>query len=123
MLPTVVSLSDKFAGLTESWVPTIIGALNGQYVKVVRLDGEYVWHSHTNEDEMFLVVEGKIRICFRDGDVEIAQGEFCIVPRGVEHKPVADQPAQVVLFEPAATRNTGEVDHDYTIDAADLPRA
>ena len=122
MSPAVISLSDKFAELAEPWVPTIVGALNGQFVKVVRFEGEYVWHSHANEDEMFLVVEGQIRIFFRDGEIELGPGELSIVPRGIEHKLVADRPAQVVLFEPASTRNTGDVDHEYTIEAADLPR-
>ena len=123
MPPTVISLADKLADLAEPWVPTIVGALNGQFVKVVRFEGEYVWHSHANEDEMFLVVEGQIRIYFRDGEIELGPGELCIVERGVEHKPVADRQAQVVLFEPASTRNTGDVDHEYTIEAADLPRS
>ena len=106
-------------------MPTIVGELNGQYVKVARFEGEYVWHHHAEEDELFLVVRGRIRICFRPedgGDVELEAGELCVVPRGVEHKPVADEPADVLLFEPASTRNTGNVDHPYTIEASDLPR-
>jgi mannose-6-phosphate isomerase-like protein (cupin superfamily) len=117
-----VTLSDKLARVSEPWVPTIVAELNGQYVKVVKFDGEYVWHSHANEDELFWVIRGRIRICFRDGDVALGPGEFVVVPRGVEHKPVADEPAEVVLFEPMATRNTGDADHAYTIEAADLPR-
>lgn len=117
-----VNVADKLAQLGAPWVPTIIGELNGQYVKVVRFEGEYVWHSHADEDELFWVVDGHIRICFRDGDVALGPGELLVVPRGVEHKPVADAPAQVVLFEPAGTRNTGDVDHDYTIEADALPR-
>ncbi len=77
---------------------------------------------HQHEDELFLCVAGQVRICLRDGEVVLGPGELCVVPRGVEHKPVADAPAQVVLFEPAATRNTGDVDHPYTIEAEDLPR-
>jgi len=122
-MPEAVNLAAKFAGMKEAWVPTVVGELNGQYVKVVRFEGEYVWHHHDHEDEMFLVMEGTLRLCFRDGDVTVGPGEFCVVPRGVEHKPVAEPVCQVVLFEPATTRNTGNVDHDYTIEADDLPRA
>ena len=118
-----VNLAEKLARLELPWVPTIVGELNGQYVKVVRFEGEYVWHSHANEDEMFLVVDGEMRLCFREREVRLGPGELCIVPRGVGHKPVADPVCQVVLFEPAATRNTGNVDHEYTIEASDLPRA
>jgi len=124
-MPAKVTLADKLAALAKPWVPTVVGELNGQLVKVVRFEGEYVWHHHDHEDEMFLVVSGRVRICFRPedgGDVELGPGEFVVVPHGMEHKPVADVPSEVVLFEPATTRNTGNVDHDYTIEAADLPR-
>jgi mannose-6-phosphate isomerase-like protein (cupin superfamily) len=117
-----VNLSAKLRQVNEPWVPTIVGELNGQYVKVVKFEGEYVWHSHADEDELFWVLGGRIRICLRDGDVELGPGEFLVVPRGVEHKPVAMEPAEVVLFEPASTRNTGGVDHELTIEATDLPR-
>ena len=117
-----VSLADKHAALDSAWVPTVVAELNQQLVKVVRFEGEYVWHRHEHEDEMFLVTRGRIRICLRDGEVSLGPGEFAVIPRGVEHKPVADEPADVVLFEPAATRNTGDVDHDYTIEPGDLPR-
>ena len=118
----VVSLKEKLESFAEHWVPKVVGELNGQYVKVVKFQGEYVWHHHAGEDEMFLVLKGRIRILFRDREVSLNEGEFCIVPRGVEHKPVAEQEASVLLFEPATTRNTGNVDHRYTIDAADLER-
>lgn len=124
-MPSRVNLAEKLSHVTEHWVPTVVAELNGQYVKVVKFEGEYVWHHHDTEDEMFLVVSGSVRICFREadgGDVVIGPGEFCVVPRGVEHKPVAESPAEVVLFEPATTRNTGNVDHDYTIEATDLPK-
>jgi mannose-6-phosphate isomerase-like protein (cupin superfamily) len=124
-MPVHVSLAEKLARVTAPWVPTIVGELNGQYVKVARFEGAYVWHHHDHEDELFLVVRGRVRICCRPedgGDVVLGPGEFCIVPRGVEHRPVAEEPAEVVLFEPASTRNTGNVDHAYTIEAADLPR-
>ncbi len=117
-----VNLAEKLAAVSKPWVPTIVGALNGQYVKVVKFHGEYVWHHHENEDELFWVIVGHVRICLRDGHVDLHEGELLIVPRGVEHKPIADEPAEVVLFEPAATRNTGQVDHDYTIEPDALPQ-
>lgn len=119
-----VNLAAKLSQLDRAWVPTIVGELNGQYVKVARFEGEYVWHHHEHEDEMFLVIDGRVRICLRDrDDVVLGPGELLVVPRGLEHKPVAEEPAEVVLFEPASTRNTGNVDHAYTIEAEDLPRS
>ena len=119
-LPERVSLTSKLASFTEPWVPKVIAELNDQYVKVVKTKGEYVWHSHEHEDEMFLVVAGRLEIHLRDRVVALGPGEFCVVPRGVEHKPVSRGEASVLLFEPATTRNTGDVDHDYTIEAGDL---
>ncbi len=121
MLDKVV-LTDKLNSFKDVWVPKIVGELNGQYVKVVKFQGEYVWHRHDHEDELFLVLRGRIRVHLRDGVVELGEGEFCIVPRGVEHKPEADQTAEVLLFEPASTRNTGNVQHTYTIEAGELER-
>ena len=118
-----VNLAEKLAGLDRAWVPTIVAELNDQYVKVVRFEGEYVWHHHDEEDEMFLVVSGRLRMGLRDGDVVLGPGELIVVPRGVEHRPVAEEPCEVVLFEPRTTRNTGNVDHEHTIEAEDLPRA
>ncbi len=115
-----VSVPEKFGSFDEPWVPKIVGELNGQYVKVVKFLGAYVWHQHENEDELFLVLEGRMRIELRDRTIELAAGEFFIVPRGVEHKPVADELAHMLLFEPATTRNTGNVDHEYTIEAESL---
>jgi mannose-6-phosphate isomerase-like protein (cupin superfamily) len=109
-----VNLAHKFSLFDECYVPKIVGELNDHLVKLVKVKGPYVWHHHENEDEMFLVVRGKIRIEFRDRTVEIGQGEFLIVPRGVEHRPVADEEADVLLFEPASTVNTGNVRHEYT---------
>lgn len=117
-----ISIKEKLAAFSEHWSPKIVGELNGQYVKLVKFRGEYVWHLHAGEDELFLVIEGQIEIHFRDRVVSLNKGEFCIVPRGVEHKPVAENEASVLLFEPAATRNTGNVDHDYTIEPAALER-
>ena len=122
MPPSKVSLAATFASFDETWVPKVVAELNGQFVKVAKLLGEYVWHHHDDEDEMFLVVSGTLRILFRDGEVALGPGELCVVPRGVEHKPVADELVECVLFEPAATRNTGNVDHGFTIEADDLER-
>lgn len=117
-----INLRQKLATFDETWVPKVVGELNDQYVKVAKFEGEYVWHSHANEDEMFLVLEGHVDIHFRDRVVGLDVGEFCIVPRGVEHKPAAAALCSVLLFEPASTRNTGDVDHEYTIEAASLDR-
>src|SRR5215813_10462063 len=113
-----VSLTDKLALITEHWRPKIVGALNGQEVKLVKFQGEFVWHHHDAEDEMFLGVAGRFRIEFRDHAVDVGPGELIIVPRGVEHRTVAESEAHVLLFEPAATRNTGNVD-DSTFTAPD----
>ena len=117
-----VNLAEKLASFDETWVPKVIGELNGQQVKLAKLEGEYVWHSHEHEDELFLVIEGQFELHFRDRVVKLGPGEFCIAPRGVEHKPVAPQKVSVLLFEPATTRNTGNVVNDYTIEAEDLDR-
>jgi mannose-6-phosphate isomerase-like protein (cupin superfamily) len=102
-----INLREKFAAITDHWNPRIAGELNGQHVKLVKFKGEFVWHDHAHEDELFLVVEGRFRMEFRDRTVELAAGEFLIVPRGVEHRPVADEEVSVLLFEPAGTLNTG----------------
>ena len=110
-----VNLADKFALLTGHWQPKIVGELNGQHVKLVKFRGEFVWHSHTAEDELFLVVRGHFRMDFRDRAVDLAAGEFLIVPRGVEHRPVAADEVEVLLFEPAGTVNTGTAGGDRTV--------
>lgn len=97
-----VSLAEKFAKISEYWKPYIAGELNGQLVKLDKLKGEFVWHHHENEDELFLCVKGRLRIEFRDKAVWLGEGEFLIVTRGVEHRPVADEEAWIVLFEPAS---------------------
>jgi mannose-6-phosphate isomerase-like protein (cupin superfamily) len=112
-----VSLREKFACFTEQWQPKVVGELNGQQVKLVKLQGPFVWHHHDHEDEMFLVVKGRFRMEFRDRHVWLEEGEFLIVPRGVEHRPVADEEAHVLLFEPATTLNTGNVRNDRTVAA------
>jgi mannose-6-phosphate isomerase-like protein (cupin superfamily) len=110
-----INLAEKFSRITEYWKPYVAGELNGQLVKLDKLKGEFVWHHHENEDEMFLVVKGRFRIEFRDKTVWLEEGEFIVVPRGVEHKPVADEEAWIVLFEPASTLNTGNVDNEFTL--------
>ena len=112
-----VNLADKLALFSEPWSPRIVGELNGQHVKLVKVAGEFVWHRHENEDELFLVLGGSLAIHLRDRVVSLEKGEFYIVPRGVEHKPVADGEAQVLLLEPAATLNTGNVRDARTVDA------
>ena len=121
-MATKVNLAQKLSTFDEHWVPKVVGELNGQYVKLAKFQGEYVWHAHEREDEMFLVLEGTLKILLRDGEVELAPGEFTVVPRGVEHKPVAAEEVHCLLFEPATTRNTGDVENDYTIEAGDLER-
>ena len=110
-----VNLSDKFSQINQHWQPHIAGELNGQLIKLVKFQGEFVWHHHDNEDEMFFVVRGEFRMEFQDKSVMIREGEFIVVPRGVEHKPVADQECWVMLFEPASTLNTGNVVNERTV--------
>ena len=110
-----VNLAEKFSLFDERWNPKIVGELNGQHVKLVKILGEFVWHHHDEEDELFLVVKGRFRMEFRDRDVWIEEGEFIVVPRGVEHRPVAEEEAHVLLFEPASTLNTGNVRNERTV--------
>lgn len=110
MKPKKVNISEKLSLFSEYWSPKIVGRLNGQEVKLAKLKGEFVWHKHDNEDEMFYVLKGRLKIEFRDGEVELAENEFLVVPKGVEHKPVADEEAAVMLFEPRTTVNTGDAD-------------
>ena len=115
-----VNLREKLSLFTDHWSPKIAGELNGQHVKLVKFQGEFVWHHHENEDEMFLVIDGRFRMDFRDREVWLEAGEFIIVPRGVEHRPVAEREVSVMLFEPAGTRNTGNIEGELT--AAHLER-
>ncbi len=109
-----VSLAAKLALFTDHWHPRIVGELNGQHVKLVKFAGEFMWHHHEHEDELFLVVKGRFRMDFRDRQVWLDEGEFLIVPRGVEHRPVAEDEVSVLLFEPAATVNTGNLTEERT---------
>jgi len=110
-----VNVNEKLSKVKEHWSPKIIGELNDSYVKVVKFTGEFVWHHHDNEDELFFVVKGRLRMRFRDRDVEVSPGEFIIVPKGVEHLPVADEEVHVVLFDPKTTLNTGNVQNERTL--------
>jgi mannose-6-phosphate isomerase-like protein (cupin superfamily) len=110
-----VNVAEKFASIPEAWKPRIAGELNGQMVKLGKFKGPFVWHHHENEDELFLVVKGRFRMELRDKNIWLEEGEFLIVPRGVEHRPVADEEAWVVLFEPASTLNTGNVTNERTL--------
>jgi mannose-6-phosphate isomerase-like protein (cupin superfamily) len=114
-----VNIAQKFSKITEYWKPYIAAELNGQYVKLDKLKGEFVFHHHEHEDEMFLVVKGRFRMEYRDEDLRdrhewIEEGEFIVVPRGVEHRPVADEECWLLLFEPASTLNTGNVVNEFT---------
>lgn len=111
-----VNLKHKFAQFADHWNPRIVGELNGQHVKLAKLKGEFIWHSHADEDELFLVLKGRLIMRMRDRDVTIEEGEFFIVPRGVEHLPVATDEVHVLLFEPASTVNTGAVRNERTRD-------
>jgi len=113
-MPDKINLAQKFSQIHEYWKPYIAGELNGQLVKLDKLKGEFVWHHHEAEDEMFLVVKGRFRIEFREKTVQLEEGEFIVVPRGVEHKPVADEECWILLFEPASTLNTGNVENERT---------
>ena len=103
------SLAEKFALIHEHWRPKVVAQLNGQELKLVKFAGVFPWHHHEHEDELFLVWRGEMRIEFRDQSVTLRSGEFCVVPRGVEHRTIADAEAEVLVFEPAQTRNTGNV--------------
>lgn len=115
-----VNLREAFARFAEPWQPRIAGQVNDMQVKLARLAGEFIWHHHEHEDELFLVVHGRLRMRFRDREVVVAPGEFLIVPRGVEHQPVGEDDCQVVLFEPSTTLNTGNVVNERTVAAQPL---
>lgn len=120
-----INLNEKLSLINDHWNPRIVGELNGQYLKLVKFEGPFTWHHHEMEDEMFLVVKGRFRMEYReaagdgsiprDGEVWLEEGEFLIVPRGVEHRPVADEECEVLLFEPASTLNTGNVQDKFTV--------
>jgi mannose-6-phosphate isomerase-like protein (cupin superfamily) len=114
-----VNLERAFASFSDHWSPRLAAELNGQHVRLAKLKGEFLWHTHDDEDEFFLVVRGRLTLKLRDRDVVLDEGEFFVVPRGVEHLPVAEQETWVLLFEPAATVNTGSLRNERTLDAID----
>ena len=112
---SVVNIAEKLGRFQEHWQPKIVGELNESYVKLVKFRGEFVWHHHEAEDELFLVVKGSLRMRLRDRDLMVRPGEFIIIPRGVEHLPVADEEVHVLLFEPKSTLNTGSMSNERTV--------
>lgn len=115
-----VNLADKFSRFSEHWQPKVVGELNGQYIKLAKLQGEFIWHRHEDEDEMFMVNAGQLTIRLRDRDVVLNAGEFFIIPRGIEHLPVAENEVEVMLFEPKTVVNTGDVQNDRTLDQTEF---
>ena len=109
-----VNLVEALSKITEHWDPHILGELNGQHIKLAKLKGEFVWHHHENEDELFLVIKGTLKIDLEDKSIELQPGEFVIIPKGVKHKPIANEEVEVLLFEPKSTLNTGNVENHLT---------
>jgi len=110
-----VNIKEKLSGFQSYWEPKIVGELNGQYVKLVKFKGEFVWHHHDKEDELFMTIKGSFEMQYRDRSETINEGEFVIVPRGVEHRPAAKDEVHVLLFEPATTLNTGNIENERTV--------
>ena len=115
MMIDVVNLADKYSLLTKQWDPKIIAQLNDYHFKIAKIQGEFVWHSHPETDEVFLVVDGNLTIHLRDGDLGLGPGELCVIPKGVEHKPAAEEECQILMVEPAGTLNTGDAGGERTI--------
>ena len=111
-----VDLAEKFSLFDEYWQPKIAGELNGQYVKLAKLKGEFIWHQHDNEDELFMVIKGILKIRLKDKDIDLKEGQFLIIPRGVEHLPVAEEECHVLLFEPKSVLNTGNIKNEKTVE-------
>jgi mannose-6-phosphate isomerase-like protein (cupin superfamily) len=112
---TKINLAEKFARFTDQWSPKIVADLNDSHVKLAKVQGEFVWHRHAEEDELFIVVEGELTIELRDGQVTLGPGEMVVIPRGVEHRPVAKEEVQLMLIEPKAIRHTGDVVSERTV--------
>ena len=115
-----VNIDNKLSLFPDHWNPRIVGELNGQHVKLVKFKGEFVWHKHDNEDELFYVLKGNFKMEFRDKTIELKENEFLIVPKGIEHKPVADTEVSIMLFEPRTTINTGDINNEFTKDILDI---
>jgi mannose-6-phosphate isomerase-like protein (cupin superfamily) len=111
-----VNIKEKFSLFSKYWTPKIVGELNEQYVKLAKVKGEFVWHKHDEEDEFFMVIKGSLTIKLRDRDIQLTEGELFIVPKGVEHRPVALEEAHVLLFEPKETKHTGDVKSEMTVE-------
>jgi mannose-6-phosphate isomerase-like protein (cupin superfamily) len=111
-----VDLKEKFSLFNEYWQPKVVGELNGQYVKLAKLKGEFIWHQHENEDELFMVIKGKLKIKLKGREIDLEEGQFFIIPRGVEHLPVAEEEVHVMLFEPQSVLNTGDQKNDRTVE-------
>ena len=109
-----ININQKFSLFNEHWSPKIIGQLNGQDVKLAKIKGEFVWHDHKNEDELFYIIKGTLKLEFRDKMVTLNEGEMLIIPKGVEHKPIAEEEVWVLLFEPSNIKHTGDVEHELT---------
>ena len=116
MRPESINLAEKFSVLEKHWDPRIIAQLNDYHFNIAKIKGEFVWHSHPETDEMFLVVEGRMSIHLRDGTIDLGAGEMCVIPRGVEHKPAAGEECHILMMEPAGTLNTGDAGGDRTVD-------
>lgn len=114
-MPDVVNLAEKFSRFSDHWSPRIAGELNENYIKLVKVKGEFVWHQHEHEDELFLVVKGRLLIRLRDRDLWLGEGEFVVIPKGVEHCPVAEEEVHMLLLEPKTTVNTGDVTNERTV--------
>lgn len=112
----VVNIEQKFSLFQDQWSPKIVAQCNGQDVKLAKIEGEFVWHDHKEEDELFFIVKGTLKIEFRDRMLTLNPGEMVVIPKGVEHKPIADEEVWVMLFEPHSTKHTGEVQHEYTVE-------
>lgn len=116
---SVIDVYQKLNSFSDKWNPKIITSLNGQDVKLAKLEGEFVWHSHEDEDELFIVLSGRLQMQFRDRTEIIEEGQMIMVPKGVEHKPVAENEVSIMLFEPSAIKHTGNIVHDITVDKFD----
>jgi mannose-6-phosphate isomerase-like protein (cupin superfamily) len=112
----VINLNQKFSLFTDRWAPKIISQMNDYHIKLARIKGEFIWHSHPETDEMFLVLKGSMRIYFQDSYIELKKGELCVVPKGIEHKPMANQECHIMIIEPQGTANTGDAGGDFTAD-------
>ena len=115
MIPSAINFNEKFKKFSEQWSPKIISKMNDYHFKLGRIQGEFIWHSHAETDEVFIVLGGAMRIAFRDGLVDLKEGEMIVIPKGVEHKPIAEEECRIMLVEPAGTVNTGAVESDLTI--------